>query len=113
MSFFVQFLVFELLSFLYFKLFYSDLGLGRWTRKQRSLDLQNILLTLTCSKSGVNPKTYGDWGQRPRWGVRGASSISAKFRKNKNKLITSQKLRMAQKKAIRTKNEHQININLS
>ena len=48
-NFFMPFLVFELLSILYFTLFNSDLRLGRLAGKQRSLALQNILLTLTFS----------------------------------------------------------------
>ena len=49
-SFFVRFLVFDLLSILYFTLFNSDLGLGRSAGKQHSLALQNMPLKLTCSK---------------------------------------------------------------
>ena len=48
-EFFVRFLVYELLSTLYFTLVNIDLGLGRLTGKQRSLALQNMPLTLTCS----------------------------------------------------------------
>ena len=49
LSFFVRFLVFELLSILYFTVVNSNPGLGRLAGKQRSLALQNMSLTLTCS----------------------------------------------------------------
>ena len=48
MSFFVRFLVFELLSILYFIVVNGDLGLRHLAGKQRSLALQNVPLTLTC-----------------------------------------------------------------
>ena len=60
MSFFVRFLVFELLSILYFTKVNSDLGLGRLVGKQRSLVLQNMPLMLTC----------GAWGWSPRFILR-------------------------------------------
>ena len=48
--FFVRFFVFELLLILYFAVVTSDLGLQRSVAgKQRSLALQNMPLTLTCS----------------------------------------------------------------
>ena len=49
MSYFCAILSYELLSILYFTIVNSDLGLGRLTEKQRSLVLQNMPLTLTCS----------------------------------------------------------------
>jgi len=55
----VRFLVFELLSILYFTILDGDLKLGRLAGKQRSLPLQNIPLTLTSSDLGVNPKESG------------------------------------------------------
>ena len=47
--FFVRFLVFELLSILYFPLLNSDLGLRRLAGKQRSVVLLDMPLTLTYS----------------------------------------------------------------
>ena len=46
---FVRFLVFELLSILYFTVANDDLGFRRLAGKQRSLALQNMPLTLSCS----------------------------------------------------------------
>ena len=48
---FVRFLVLllELLTILYFTVVNSDLGLGRLAEKQRSVALQNMPFTLTCS----------------------------------------------------------------
>ena len=51
----MRFIVFELLSILYFTLFNSDLRLGRLAGKQRSVALGNMPLTLTCSDQGMNP----------------------------------------------------------
>ena len=48
-SFFVLFLVTELLSILYFTKANDDLGLRRLARKKSNLDWQNMPLTLTCS----------------------------------------------------------------
>ena len=47
--FFVRFLVFELLTILYFTVVNSDLGLGRFAGKQHSLELKNMPLKLTCT----------------------------------------------------------------
>ena len=59
MSFFVRFLVFELLSILYFSVVNSDLGLRRSVAgKQRSVDLRIMSLTLTCFDQGVNPDFF-------------------------------------------------------
>ena len=65
--FFLQFLLFELLSILLtsLTLLNSDLRLGRLARKQRSLALQNMPLTLTCSDYCVNPKACRDINLRP------------------------------------------------
>ena len=49
MSFLERLLAFELMSILYMTIVNSDLGFGRLARKQSSLALQNMPLTLTCS----------------------------------------------------------------
>ena len=67
MIFFVRFLVFELLSILYFTVVNSDLGLEQnLAGKQRSVALRNIPLTLISSDKGINRKACAAWGQSPR-----------------------------------------------
>ena len=67
---------------LYFTLLNSDLGIEHLIRKQRSLALSNMLLTLTCYRSLPTQKK---------------NQISCKCHKKNTKLIKSQKLRIAQK----------------
>ena len=64
-SFFRRFLVFQLLSILYFTLLNSDLRLKQrcFETKQRSVALGNMPLTLTCFNQGINTKACEVYGR--------------------------------------------------
>ena len=81
----MQLLVFEFLSILYFTLLNSDLRLGRLARKQRSLVLRHMPLTLTCSDYVVNLKASGVQERSPGVGCGGAKPPTHKKNVKKKK----------------------------
>ena len=86
-EFFLRFLVFELLSILYFTVVNSEL------RLRHSVALQDMRLTLTCSDQRFNPKTRGIQGR--------AAPLQFFFQCPQGKNIKSnifKKLRIIQKK---------------
>ena len=124
----MRFLVSELLSILYFTLLYSELRLARLAEKQRNLALGNMPLMISCSDQGINLKAcevQERCSDRGCEGVGGGAKppsinrnkkilqISAKFRKKKCKIDHISKTNNHTEEVIHTKNERQINSNLS